>query len=50
MSHYSLGRGRKKEVEKFTSKQGLYLLSLLMLCCIFFLLLIILGVLHVHGD
>jgi hypothetical protein len=50
MPRYSVGRGRKKEVEKFTSKQGLYMLVLLLTLGILVLLLMVFGVLHVDVD
>jgi hypothetical protein len=52
MSHYSVarGRGRKKEVERFTPKQGLCVLALLMLSMRVILLLMVFGVLHVEVD
>ena len=50
MAHYSVARGRKKQVEKFTSKQGLWILALLMLFGVALLLLMVLGVLHIDAD
>jgi hypothetical protein len=50
MSRYSVARGRKKEVEKFTFMQGLRILTQLLLFGIFILLLMIFGVLHVDVD
>jgi hypothetical protein len=50
MSHYSVARGRKKEVEKFTPRHGLWVLALLMLLGVIILLLMIFGVLRVDVD
>jgi len=47
MAHYSVARGRRKEVEKFTPKQGFCVLAVLMAFAIFILLLMVFGVLHV---
>jgi len=38
MKTRSPGRGRRKAVEKFTSRQGLWMLGILVLVCIFVLI------------
>jgi len=48
MRSYSLGRGRKKAVERFTNRQGLGLLVTLLLFGI--LIVYLLGYLHIDMD
>jgi hypothetical protein len=50
MQHYSIARGRKKEVAKFTPKQGLLIMGWLMLLGTFLLLLYGFGFLHFDAD
>jgi hypothetical protein len=50
MQHYSIARGRKKEVEKFTPKQGFLIMGWLMLLGILLLLFYGLGFLHLDAD
>jgi len=50
MSRYSIARGRKKEVRKFTPRHGLWVLALLMLLEVIMLLLMIFGVLRIDVD
>jgi hypothetical protein len=51
MSKYSPhGRGRRKFVEKFTSRQGLWLLGIAAVMMMGMLLLILLGYLNVDMD
>jgi hypothetical protein len=51
MSNYSpLGRGRRKSVEKFSSRQGLWLVGILGLIMLGMMLLFLLGYLNVEID
>jgi hypothetical protein len=50
MKTQSPGRGRRKAVEKFTSRQGLWMLALLILIPITLGLLYVLGYLHLDAD
>jgi hypothetical protein len=51
MSNYSpLERGRRKVVEKFTSRQGLWLLGTVAVIMMGLMLLILLGYLNVDMD
>jgi hypothetical protein len=50
MQHHSIARGRKKEVEKFKTKQGLSIIGWLMLLGMLLLLLYSLGFLHFDVD
>jgi hypothetical protein len=50
MPHYSVARGKKKRVENFKPKHGLYIVAMVMLFGMFLLLLTVFGVLHIDGD
>lgn len=50
MQQYSIGKGRKKEVAKFTMKHGLWIFSTLMLFGLLLVLLMVLGFLHIDAD
>jgi hypothetical protein len=50
MKNYSLGRGRKKAVERFTIRQGLSMLAILSGGLISIFLLYMLGHLHIDAD
>jgi hypothetical protein len=51
MSNYSpFGRGRRKFAEKFTSRQGLWLLGILAAIMMAMMLLILLGYLNLDID
>lgn len=47
MTTYSIGRGRKKAVKRFTTRQGLWMASMIGAATIGMLLLFLLGVFHV---
>jgi uncharacterized membrane protein len=47
MNTYSLGRGRKKTVKRFTRRQGLWMSAMISAATIGMLLLFLLGVFHV---
>jgi hypothetical protein len=50
MQEFRTAKGRKKEVEKFTARHGLWTLALPLLFCIVMLLLMVVGVLHLDAD
>jgi hypothetical protein len=50
MKARSPGRGRKKAVEKFTSRQGLLMLAMVILLSIGLVLLYVLGYLHLDAE
>ena len=50
MHQFSMGKGRKKVVQQFTPKQGVWMLGLVMLLAAMFALLYFLGLLHFDAD
>ena len=50
MGKYCYGKGRRKVIEEFTNRQGLWILAVLSAFAIGTLLLYMLGYLHLDGD
>jgi hypothetical protein len=50
MWNYSLGRGRGRAVEKFTHREGLWMLGIVSVICLGILLLFLLGFLSADMD
>jgi hypothetical protein len=50
MGKYSYGKGRRKVIEEFTNRQGLWILAVLSAFAIGTLLLYMLGYLHLDAD
>jgi hypothetical protein len=50
MNNYRLGRGRRKAVEKFTSRKGLWMVGIVSVILMALLLLVLLGYLNADAD
>jgi hypothetical protein len=50
MRNHSLGRGRGRSVEKFTNREGLWMLGIVGVICLGILLLFLLGSLNADLD
>jgi hypothetical protein len=50
MGKYSYGKGRRKVIEEFSNRQGLWILAVLGAFAMGTLLLYMLGYLHLDGD
>jgi hypothetical protein len=50
MGKYCYGKGRRRAIEEFTNRQGLWILVTMSACAMGTLLLYMLGYLHLDGD
>jgi hypothetical protein len=50
MGKYCYGKGRRRVIEEFTSRQGLWILAAMSACAMGTVLLYMLGYLHLDGD
>ncbi len=50
MQYFSIAKGRKKKVAKFTARQGLWIIGAMMLLGMVLIVLLVYGLLNVDAD